>query len=55
VKIIYFDDAAPAFDGTMGVKLGTILAGSGLFTVFFVVGAEPLVMAAANAAKALLP
>ena len=55
VKIMYFDEAAPAFDGTMGVKLGTILAGSGLFTVLFVVGAEPLVMAAANAAKALLP
>jgi len=55
VKIIYFDDPAPALEGDMGTRLGTILAASGLFAVFFVVGAAPLVGAAATAAKALLP
>ncbi len=55
VKLMYFDDSARALNGEMGAKLGTILVGSGLFTVFFVVGAEPLVAAAATAAKALLP
>ncbi|HEY8948200.1 MAG TPA: NADH-quinone oxidoreductase subunit NuoN [Rhizomicrobium sp.] len=55
VKIIYFDEPAPAFDGVLGPRLGTILVGSGLFSVFFVVGAAPLVLAATNAAHALLP
>jgi len=55
VKIIYFDDPAPSLEGDMGTRLGTILAASGLFAVFFVVGAAPLVGAAATAAKALLP
>jgi NADH-quinone oxidoreductase subunit N len=56
VKLIYFDEPAPAFDmGLLGAKLGTILVGSGVFSVFFVVGAAPLVAAAANAAHALLP
>ena len=55
VKIIYFDEPAPAFDGVLGAKLGTILVGSGVFTVFFVVGAAPLVAAATTAAHALLP
>ena len=55
VKLIYFDEPAPAFDGVLGAKLGTILVGSGVFSVFFVVGAAPLVAAAANAAHALLP
>jgi len=55
VKIIYFDEPAPAFEGELGGKLGTILVGSGLFNLFFVVGAAPLVAAAASAAHALLP
>jgi NADH-quinone oxidoreductase subunit N len=55
VKLIYFDEPAPAFDGVLGAKLGTILVGSGVFSVFFVVGAAPLVAAAASAAHALLP
>jgi len=55
VKIIYFDDPAPAFDAALGPRLGTILVGSGVFTVFFVVGAAPLVAAATTAAHALLP
>jgi NADH-quinone oxidoreductase subunit N len=55
VKLIYFDEPAPAFDRDLGVKLGTVLVGSGLFSVFFVVGAAPLVAAATSAAHALLP
>jgi NADH-quinone oxidoreductase subunit N len=55
VKLIYFDEPAPAFDGHADGSLNAILIGSGLFSVFFVVGAEPLVMAATNAARALLP
>jgi NADH-quinone oxidoreductase subunit N len=55
VKIIYFDEPAPAFDRNIGGSLGTILAASGLFSVLFVVGAEPIVAAAAGAAHALLP
>jgi NADH-quinone oxidoreductase subunit N len=55
VKLIYFDEPAPAFEQGLGAKLGTILVGSGVFSVFFVVGAAPLVAAAASAAHALLP
>jgi NADH-quinone oxidoreductase subunit N len=55
VKLIYFDEPAPAFDGHAGGSLNAILIGSGLFSVFFVVGAEPLVAAATSAAHALLP
>jgi NADH-quinone oxidoreductase subunit N len=55
IKIMYFDEPAPAFDGELGGKLGSILVGSGAFTLFFIIGAEPLVAAAATAAKALLP
>lgn len=55
VKLIYFDEPAPAFDRDLGAKLGTVLVGSGLFSVFFVVGAAPLVAAATSAAHALLP
>jgi len=55
VKIIYFDDPAPAFDGEMGAGLGTILVGASVFTIFFIVGAAPMISAAATAAKALVP
>jgi NADH-quinone oxidoreductase subunit N len=55
VKLIYFDEPAPAFDRDLGAKLGAVLVGSGVFSVFFVVGAAPLVAAAVSAAHALLP
>jgi NADH-quinone oxidoreductase subunit N len=55
VKIIYFDDPAPAFDRVIGPSLGTVLALSGVFTLLFVVGAAPMVNAAAVAAKTLIP
>jgi len=54
-KIMYFDDPAPAFDEEMGAPLNFILAGSGVFTLLFIVGAEPMVRLAADASRALLP
>ena len=55
VKIIYFDEPAPAFEQRMGLSLASIIAVSGIFTVFFIVGAGPLVNSAAAAAAALFP
>jgi NADH-quinone oxidoreductase subunit N len=55
VKIMYFDEPAPAFEGEMGPGISAILAGASVFTIFFVVGAAPLISAAATAAKALVP
>ena len=55
VKIIYFDEPAPAFEQRMGFSLATIIAVSGIFTVFFIVGAGPLVTSAASAAASLFP
>lgn len=55
VKVIYFDEPAPAFDRAVGPGLGTVLALSSVFTLFFVVGAAPLVNAASVAAKTLVP
>jgi NADH-quinone oxidoreductase subunit N len=53
VKIIYFDEAAPAFDSPMEANLGVIAAGSSVFNLFFVLIGPPIVAAAAIAAKAL--
>jgi NADH-quinone oxidoreductase subunit N len=55
VKIIYFDESAPAFEASLGPRLGAIAGGSSLFNLFFVVIAWPLVGAAAIGAKALFP
>jgi NADH-quinone oxidoreductase subunit N len=55
VKIMYFDEPAPAFDRDMGVSLGTILAVSSLFTLLFIVGAAPIWTMAAYGARALVP
>ena len=55
VKIIYFDEPAPAFERDMGPSLNSIIAVAGVFTVFFLVGAAPLVSAAAAAAASLFP
>jgi NADH-quinone oxidoreductase subunit N len=55
IKIMYFDEPVPSFDSGMGGGMGAILVGSTAFAMFFIVGAEPLVMAAASAAHALLP
>ena len=55
VKIMYFDEPAPAFDEQLTVSLNTVLVGSSLFTFFFIVGAAPLVALAGAAAKTLVP
>jgi NADH-quinone oxidoreductase subunit N len=55
VKLMYFDKPAPAFERNMGISLGTILCGATLFTLFFLLGAAPLVDAAGTAASALIP
>jgi NADH-quinone oxidoreductase subunit N len=52
VKVMYFDDPAPAFD-PMGGALRTMLAVTGLFVVLFFVYPAPLVDAAGVAAKSL--
>jgi NADH-quinone oxidoreductase subunit N len=55
VKIIYFDEPAPAFEHNMGVSLTSIITGAGIFTVLFIVGAAPLITAAQSAAASLFP
>lgn len=55
VKLIYFDEPAPAFDRAMGPSLGTVLVLSSVFTLLFVVGAAPMVNAASVAARSLIP
>ena len=55
VKIMYFDDPAPAFDGDMGMSLSATMAGAGIFSLFFIVGAAPLLVLAEFGAKALVP
>ncbi len=55
VKIMYFDDPAPAFDRDMGLSLGAILTGSSAFTLLFIVGAAPMLALAEFGARALIP
>jgi NADH-quinone oxidoreductase subunit N len=55
VKIIYFDEPAPAFEHDMGASLAGIISGAGVFTVFFLLGAAPLITAAGTAAASLFP
>jgi NADH-quinone oxidoreductase subunit N len=52
VKIMYFDDPAPAFD-PMGNALRSIVAVTGIFVILFFAYPGPLVEAAAVAAKSL--
>lgn len=55
VKIMYMDEPAPSFDSTMGWPVASVITGSGIFTLFFVLGAAPLVQSATAAAQALFP
>ena len=55
VKVIYFDEPAPAFERNIGPSLNTLIAASGVFTVFFLIGAAPLISAAQAAAASLFP
>jgi len=52
VKVMYFDDPAPAFD-PMARSLRAVLAVTGLFVILFFVYPRPLVDAAGVAAKSL--
>lgn len=55
VKVMYFDEPAPAFVRPMPAELTVVLGLSGLFTIFFVVYPAPLMQGAQIAASALLP
>jgi NADH-quinone oxidoreductase subunit N len=55
VKIMYFDDPAPAFDRDIGFSLGSIVTAAGVFSLFFVVFAGPLLPIAEFGARALVP
>ena len=54
IKVMYFDDAAPAFDARPA-SLSFVAAAGGLFTTFFFVFPAPVVAAAQAAAKVLFP
>ena len=53
VKVMYFDDAADAFDRPVGREISAILAVTGVFTLFFFIYPAPLLGAASVAAAAL--
>jgi NADH-quinone oxidoreductase subunit N len=55
VKLMYFDEPAPAFDSEIGIGSRAILAVSGAFALLFIFAASPIITAADTAAKALLP
>ncbi len=55
VKIMYFDEPAPAFDADIGIGSRAIMILSGAFALLFIVAASPIISAADAAAKALLP
>jgi NADH-quinone oxidoreductase subunit N len=51
VKVMYFDEAAPAFDRNIGWATTSVAAVGTLFSLFFVVNAGGLLAAADHAAK----
>jgi len=53
VKLMYFDEPAPAFDRPIGAGVSVVLAGTSLFTLLFFVYPAPLLSAAASAAASL--
>ena len=55
VKLMYFDEPAPAFDGGMAMGSRAILIVSGAVALLFIFAASPVITAADAAAKALLP
>lgn len=54
IKVMYFDDAAPAFDARP-TSLSFVAAAGGIFTTFFFLFPAPVVDAAAMAARVLKP
>ena len=55
VATMYFQPAAPAFQQPMGLEMRVVLTASTAFVVLFIVLPGPLLVAAENAARALLP
>lgn len=55
VKVMYFDEPAPAFERPMPGELTAVLGFSGIFTLFFFIYPAPLIAGAQAAAAALLP
>ena len=55
VKLIYFDEPAEPFEGKLGADLTVLLAGASIVTLFFVLGAAPLIASTQAAAMALFP
>jgi len=55
VKIIYFDEPAPALEARMEPRLAGVLVLSLAFTLLFIVIASPLVISAEAAASSLFP
>ena len=55
IKVMFFDQPAPAFDKPLGTVNAALLAASSAFVIFFIVVPLPLVDAASAAAKSLFP
>ena len=55
VKVMYFDESAPGFDGGMAIGSRAILILSGAFALLFIFAASPIITAADAAAKSLFP
>ncbi len=53
VKLMYFDDAAEAFERPMPREVTTVMAAAGLFAMFFFIYPSPLLSGAEAAAAAL--
>lgn len=51
VKVMYFDDPAPAFDREIGWSVAAIATAGTAFSLFFVISAGPLISAAGRAAQ----
>ena len=55
VKLMYFDEPAEAFERPIAGEMVLILAGAGVFNLFFFVYPSPIIAGAQAAAAALLP
>jgi len=55
VKVMFFDEPAPAFDKVSGFGSKAVLLLSGVVALLFIVAASPVISAADAAARSLLP
>ncbi len=55
IKVMYFDEPAPAFERPVPGEISVVLGLTGLFTLFYFVYPAPLLVGAQAAAAALLP